>query len=267
MKKCNRCKVEREISLFVKEGKELVTCSLCRQQRRDYYRGENVGFANKIIKHVEVDGSPAKACTQCKIVKTLDNYNKATGKSSDNLKAVCKTCLKLYAQTEDGKKKQAARAKRYYDKNAALILEKGKEWRNKNRDRYNKHRREYFASNPNAVIRRNLRTRIYHAIMNQSTAKSSRTLDLIGCSVYKLMEHLESLFDEEMSWDNYGDWHIDHIKPCAKFDLTIPENQRKCFNYQNLQPLWAADNMRKKDKWTEQDEEKWLMFNCCEESD
>ena len=50
-----------------------------------------------------------------------------------------------------------------------------------------------------------------------------------------------------MSWDNYGDWHIDHIIPCAAFDLTDIEQQKKCFNYKNLQPLWAEENLKKLD--------------------
>lgn len=48
-----------------------------------------------------------------------------------------------------------------------------------------------------------------------------------------------------MSWDNYGDWHIDHRKPCSLFDLSKKSEQLKCFNYTNLQPLWAIDNLRK----------------------
>ena len=48
-----------------------------------------------------------------------------------------------------------------------------------------------------------------------------------------------------MSWDNQGEWHIDHIIPCASFDLTNEEEQEKCFHYTNLQPLWAIDNMVK----------------------
>jgi hypothetical protein len=53
-----------------------------------------------------------------------------------------------------------------------------------------------------------------------------------------------------MSWGNYGlhGWHVDHIIPCASFDLTDPEQQRQCFHYTNLQPLWAEDNLRKSDK-------------------
>ena len=48
-----------------------------------------------------------------------------------------------------------------------------------------------------------------------------------------------------MTWDNYGKWHIDHIKPCASFDMSIEKEQKKCFNYLNLQPLWAAQNFSK----------------------
>jgi hypothetical protein len=74
--------------------------------------------------------------------------------------------------------------------------------------------------------------------------------EVIGCSPEKLVLYLESKWTEGMSWDNYGvhGWHIDHIKPCASFDLSIKEEQQKCFHYTNLQPLWAMDNYKKHDK-------------------
>jgi len=96
-------------------------------------------------------------------------------------------------------------------------------------------------------LRTRLRTRIYHAL--KGTVKSQSTQDLIGCSVDKLTEHIASQFTEGMGWDNYGDWHVDHIKPCAAFDLTNHDEQAECFNYKNLQPLWAFANMSKGSKY------------------
>ena len=77
--------------------------------------------------------------------------------------------------------------------------------------------------------------------------KSDHTLALCGCDIKTLIVHIESKFLSGMTWDNYGKygWHIDHIKPCAAFDLTKPEEQRSCFNYKNLQPLWGVDNHKK----------------------
>ena len=72
-------------------------------------------------------------------------------------------------------------------------------------------------------------------------------MKLVGCGIDFLKKHLESKFENGMTWDNYGvnGWHMDHIKPCAAFDLTLDEQQKECFHYTNIQPLWAKDNVRK----------------------
>ncbi len=72
---------------------------------------------------------------------------------------------------------------------------------------------------------------------------------MLGCSFPEFKSWMQSQFLEGMTWDNYGKWHIDHIKPCALFDLSKQSEQELCFNYRNLQPLWAADNYRKSDKY------------------
>jgi len=104
--------------------------------------------------------------------------------------------------------------------------------------------------NPQTTVARLLRGRIAHAIRNANTIKSKKTTTLLGCTIIELMDHLESLFDDKMTWDNRGfyGWHIDHIIPCASFDLTDPQQQLECFNYTNLQPLWCTDNWKKRDK-------------------
>ena len=74
---------------------------------------------------------------------------------------------------------------------------------------------------------------------------------MLGCSIKDLIIHIEKQFKEGMTWDNhsYNGWHIDHIIPCASFDLSDPEQQKKCFHYTNLQPLWKQDNLSKSDKY------------------
>jgi hypothetical protein len=95
-------------------------------------------------------------------------------------------------------------------------------------------------------IKRSLRTRFYKSITKK--AKYNSINKLIGCSITELRQHLEKQFTNGMTWDNYGEWHIDHIKPCSKFNLKLIEDQRECFNYNNLQPLWAKDNLTKYNK-------------------
>ena len=99
-------------------------------------------------------------------------------------------------------------------------------------------------------IRKSLRGRIYDAItkgVGSHGRKCDKTMMLIGCSVDALKQHLESLFKPGMTWDNWGvrGWHIDHIRPCASFDLSDPEQQKQCFHWSNLQPMWWRDNIVK----------------------
>lgn len=98
-------------------------------------------------------------------------------------------------------------------------------------------------SNLNSFIKRKVKTRLKKALRGNS--KIGKTVELLGCTIPELRQYLESLFEPNMSWDNYGAWHIDHIRPCASFDLTDPEQQKLCFHYTNLQPLWAEDNLKK----------------------
>jgi len=86
-------------------------------------------------------------------------------------------------------------------------------------------------------------------VLKKHMAKKSRsTFKLLGCSIADFMRHLETRFQEGMTWENYGEWQIDHVKPCASFDLTDPKQQEICFHFSNLQPLWERDNKSKSDR-------------------
>jgi hypothetical protein len=93
------------------------------------------------------------------------------------------------------------------------------------------------------------RIRIYQVL--KGNIKSKKTKELLGCTIEEARKHLEKQFKDGMTWDNHGikGWHIDHIKPCASFDLSDPKQQKHCFHYTNLQPLWWYDNIIKGKKY------------------
>jgi predicted nucleic acid-binding Zn ribbon protein len=125
-----------------------------------------------------------------------------------------------------------------------------KEYTKKYQPIANENRKNRRKTDINFKLRGQIRSRIKGAIKDQWGIKSQKTIDLLGCSVEEAKKHIESQFKEGMSWDNWSfkGWHIDHIKPCASFDLRDPEQQKECFNYKNLQPLWWWENLSKSNK-------------------
>lgn len=84
------------------------------------------------------------------------------------------------------------------------------------------------------------------AIKENGNRKHLNTMELVGCSLEFLKNHMEKQFTHEMTWENYGTyWHIDHRIPCASFNLSTIEEQKRCFHWSNLQPLEAKENIRK----------------------
>ena len=107
--------------------------------------------------------------------------------------------------------------------------------------------REKRRSNPTYKLINNLRKRVWSTLKGKN--KSANTITLLGIpNVQFLWIHLEKSFKPGMTRKNYGKWHLDHIKPCSSFDLTKASEQRKCFHYTNLQPLWASENLAKGSK-------------------
>ena len=92
-------------------------------------------------------------------------------------------------------------------------------------------------------MKKNLRSRIWAVL--KGVDKSAKTLELLGCSLEELRKHLESKFEDGMDWNNYGVWHVDHIIGCANFDFSDPKQQKICFHYTNLQPMWGEKNIKK----------------------
>lgn len=126
-----------------------------------------------------------------------------------------------------------AREKKRRKENKLVVLEQVRKWWKKR-----------YYSDAQFRLLSLLRNRINKALRGNS--KSQTTVALLGCPVVWLEVHLESLFRAGMTWENYGPvWEVDHIKPCAAFDLSLPDHQKACFHWTNLQPLFTGENRKK----------------------
>lgn len=155
----------------------------------------------------------------------------------------------------DVKEKEAAYAAERRKSNPEKVRSATKNWIANNRDHVRAYARkkhaERYKNDPQYAVTHNLRCRMLSALKVASARKSEKTMALIGCTGAELVSHIERQFTEGMSWSNYGQWHVDHKKPCAAFNLLEPFQQQQCFHFSNLQPLWNTENWAKKDKWTE----------------
>lgn len=197
----------------------------------------------------------SKICTKCGQEKPLEEFKrKKSGRYG--LAARCRSCCSVeYHEKKD-----------YYAK-------KNRIWIQNNRERYNKVRRKWrriyyqttermkrrtpeerakrkkrrdkYRKNICYVINNRMRARIHRALLGKKAGRHWEVL--VGYTASDLIQHLESLFKHGMGWHNYGDWHIDHRIPIAKFNITSAECEdfKKCWALKNLQPLWALENLRK----------------------
>lgn len=200
-----------------------------------------------------------KICNQCKIEKDFEQFIKDKSRK-DGFSYICKLCrnhqFKKYRQenkekindkskkyNQENKEKVKACKEKYRLANKDKLSKKNKLYKILNREKINQRRKQSRSCNVQQRIKNSLRARLWSAV--KGVNKSNGTMQLVGCDISILIKYMESLFLEGMSWDNYGKWHIDHIRPCSSFDLSDTEQQKICFNYKNLQPLWAEDNLRK----------------------
>jgi hypothetical protein len=190
-----------------------------------------------------------KVCTECqeKFPATSEYFHKQK-RGKFGIRPECKKCRQNRSKLEKINKNQYN--KQYYKKNKIKLLSQNKIYYQINKEKIQKQKTQYqynkLKTDPYFRMIHNIRRRINAALHGNN--KSKNTLSLIGCEIVEFKKYIENQFVKNMSWDNYGKWHIDHIMPCSSFDLTDPEQQRKCFHYTNLQPLWAEDNLRKSDK-------------------
>ncbi len=195
-----------------------------------------------------------KNCTICKESKKIEEFIKKCGR--------CKPCRSAHNKEyrlqniekfkekdkkyhEKNKEKVRERNNNYYENNKEQIKIQRKEFREDNKEYLKEKNHNYYMSNIQKRLGITYRNRV------RSKLKSGKGyIDFLGCSIEKLMKWFEFNFsyEDNFNWDNYGKvWEIDHVIPCAQFDLTIQENVDKCFNWKNTKPVKKNYN-RKKNK-------------------
>ena len=124
-------------------------------------------------------------------------------------------------------------------------------WREENKEHVNKYKRDYErkrrAEDPKYRLGVRTRTAVWQLLKERNINKTNKTFELLGYTLEELMSHLEALFTEGMTWDNYGEWHVDHKIPMSSFQFETTDDRefKLCWCLDNLQPLWESDNLSK----------------------
>lgn len=192
-----------------------------------------------------------KTCTKCQVLNPIDKfYTRKRPRKSGEIEcrqSRCKDCVKEAATARRKKNREKAnatnRASYHRRKDGVKRKRQTHEERVAMQVKYMRERRQ---RDPAFRMLNRLRVRLHHALKGKS--KSARTQALLGCTPEECLAHIEAQFTEGMTHENTD---VDHIVPCASFNFENEEEQRQCFHWSNLQPLFKPDNRRKSAKITE----------------
>jgi predicted transcriptional regulator len=161
---------------------------------------------------------------------------------------------KKYFSKPEVKERLKKNHKKWSEKNKEHLTEYHKKWRTENVEKWRSTKRNYErnrkASDPLYKLISNFRTAIYQVLKESNVEKNGHYFDILQYSPEELIIHLEKQFKDDMTWDNYGVWHVDHKLPITSFDIQEigDEEFMKCWCLDNLQPMWGEDNIRKSNK-------------------
>ncbi len=223
MKTCKKCKKEKELEEFHKnknfdDGYKTVCKTCISEQKMEYYKNNSDKISEQSKQSYVRNKDKAKS-------RANDYYH-------ENKSEISKK-RRVYRKENENKIK--SQKKDYYQKNKEYVIEKSKNYAKKNRDKVNEYRAKYDEKNPHLKAWRSV---LKSQLRRFGTSKEASTLELLKYSAEDLRLHLENLFTSGMSWDNYGEWHVDHIIPISKFDPNTAPHIVNALN--NLQPLWAT---------------------------
>lgn len=146
-------------------------------------------------------------------------------------------------KSEKSKRRKLLYDRDYYRTHKSQIRDRKRKWQQQNMARICRHQTERKQTDLQYRLTCNLRARLNRAL--RGNYKGGSAIRDLGCSVEKFMEHIASLFKYGMSWENYGEWHLDHVKPLVLFDLSNRSEFLKASHFTNYQPLWAWANWSK----------------------
>lgn len=176
-----------------------------------------------------------KICNKCLATKSLLDFYK-TPLSKDGYFNYCKSCANKITNI-------------WKSKNPEKTKEIDRGVKKRRRSHYRNYERQKYNTDPIFRLKKSLRSRIRKVLKNAKRVGSP--IKDLGCTLEELKVYIESKFVEGMTWENHGQWHIDHIRPLSSFDLTNKEQFLQACHFANLQPLWAEENLRKSDKYEE----------------
>lgn len=222
-------------------------CPDCNVSRAELYFQDNGSEADagicKICRLKRPLNETERACQRCFCVRACSEYGKRT-KNKDGLSPICLPCMRI-GDTQRDKSKKAATFKRYYYNNLEKENERARAWHRNNPEK-SKESKSAYKKTPESKLRHRVAQHIRDRILKDRTIG---TMKYLGCNIQFFKSWIESQFDEMMSWQNMGQyWHLDHVTPCASFNLQDPEQIKHCFSWENMQPLEASKNMEKSDK-------------------
>ena len=254
--KCDKWKVLKEFNRNKTASDGFQNhCKRCNEISREKRRQKLGIKARLLAKHRFQGALEEKHCLVCNEWKVLKEFSKQK-KSWDGFQSNCKECKRITHQ-----KKMSTELNRQRKRAQQRKCDRKRIGNGKSSAYQRKRRRE----DPAFAIVSRLRRRLAHALKAQGANKSTGTIKLLGCTSAFFRSYIEKQFIDGMTWQNRDKWHLDHRVPCAAFNLLNPSQQRYCFWYKNHQPMWARQNLRKNDKYKQEDKERlikaWIFEN------
>jgi len=188
------------------------------------------------------------------VLNTLRDNGIVLGSSGRRNIGGREVAMKKYESKPQTKERKRKNYDKWYEQNKGHRKEYLKEYREKNIDKIREVKRTYEKTrkhtDPIYKLINNFRTAVYQVLKESNVQKNGHYFEILKYTPDELITHLEEKFTGEMSWDNYGIWHVDHIRPISSFNIQEigDESFMECWSLKNLQPLWGDENIRKSNK-------------------